>query len=182
LTSFWVDTLFGGLFGFGLVRGKITAGMRISLTISTGFGAGYLPAVPGTWGSLSALIVWYGLIQFGSYPPVYSLLLALFITLAGLLSVRLALRSLSAEELQDKPGKIDPGFIVIDEWAGMLWSLVYCSNEWWQPLLAFVLFRLFDIIKPGPIRWAERLPREWGIMADDVLAGLVVLIISKLFF
>lgn len=77
---------------------------------------------------------------------------------------------------QNKSAKIDPGCVVIDEWLGMfvaLWGTQ--SFETQRILAAFVIFRLFDIIKPGPVRWAEKLPREWGIMADDLLAGLFAL-------
>ena len=72
----------------------------------------------------------------------------------------------------------DPGFIVIDEWAGMLTALfLIVAPSLISVLLAFALFRLFDILKPGPVRWAESLPGAWGIMADDLVAGVLAALV-----
>ncbi|MFX9185022.1 phosphatidylglycerophosphatase A, partial [Acinetobacter baumannii] len=67
----------------------------------------------------------------------------------------------------------DPKEVVIDEVAGQLFALVPAGLDWRLWIIAFVLFRFFDITKIGPIGWAERLPRAFGVMVDDVIAGIV---------
>jgi phosphatidylglycerophosphatase A len=69
-------------------------------------------------------------------------------------------------------GNNDPGFVVIDEVTGQWITLLFCPADWRGAAIAFVLFRLFDITKPFPIRRIERLPGGWGIVFDDVGAGL----------
>ncbi len=69
----------------------------------------------------------------------------------------------------------DPSIVVIDEVAGMWLALLGCGPVLWQFAAGFILFRLLDIFKPGPIGWAQSLPRGWGIMADDLLAGGITL-------
>jgi len=142
---------------------------KAALIVATGFGSGYLPRLPGTAGSFLCLALWYLLGRFDLHRPY--LFLAV-VTVVGTLAIRVCLTSWASE------GKIlkDPGFIVIDEWAGMLLSLIPVSPQ--QPygaLSACLQFRLFDMVKPGPVAWAERLPGEWGIMADDIVAGLLSL-------
>ncbi len=73
-------------------------------------------------------------------------------------------------------GREDPGHVVIDEVAGQLITLIGLSPTWQHAALALVLFRLFDILKPPPIRWFERLPEGTGIMLDDVVAGVFALL------
>ena len=143
--------------------------VQIAKAIATGLYSGYAPAVPGTAGSALCLIIWC------LAPPSGSLgaqtLSTLGIFLAGLVSVRAFLASLEMQK-PFGPGKIDPGCVVIDEWLGVWISLLGAHPlEPWSVLTAFALFRIFDIIKPGPVRWAESLPREWGIMSDDIVAG-----------
>lgn len=77
-------------------------------------------------------------------------------------------------------GRHDPGFIVIDEVAGQWTALLFSPLNWRYALLAFVLFRAIDIIKPFPARQLERLPGGWGIVFDDVAAGLYALGIVSL--
>jgi phosphatidylglycerophosphatase A len=84
-----------------------------------------------------------------------------------------------AAVLKDSKSK-DPSSVVIDEWAGMF--LIFALFPVTAPAsaaLLFVFFRLFDIVKPGPVRWAERLPGAYGVMADDLVAGLMA---ALLFF
>jgi len=73
----------------------------------------------------------------------------------------------------------DPGVVVIDEVVGMLLTLAFVPVGWAGVLAGFVLFRLFDIIKPYPCARAERLPGGWGIMADDVLAGVYANVVLR---
>jgi phosphatidylglycerophosphatase A len=94
--------------------------------------------------------------------------LAVLTILLGTLAIRLSLDSTSAK---------DPQWIVIDEWAGLYVALIGADfRVLWHVLLAFILFRIFDISKVGPIRTAERLPGAVGIMADDVVAGVFALL------
>ena len=125
------------------------------------FGIGYLPLAPGTWASLAAaLIAWF----LQPYPGAV-IAAALMISLLGVWSGGKAALAL---------GQKDPSCVVIDEVAGMLLAVAGLPARWEIYLSAFILFRLLDIFKPGPIRRAENLPGGWGIMADDLLAGLAV--------
>ncbi|MEJ2034240.1 MAG: phosphatidylglycerophosphatase A [Deltaproteobacteria bacterium] len=140
----------------------------VILALATGFYTGYLPKAPGTWGSLVALPLNLLLIQLApsSYAGVLLALLALSILVAG-----------SAEKIFDTK---DPGFIVIDEIMGMLVALIGAPHNSLVWLLAFFLFRLFDIWKPFPIRWIDhQVQGGVGIVLDDVLAGLVTLAVLQ---
>jgi phosphatidylglycerophosphatase A len=77
-------------------------------------------------------------------------------------------------------GHTDPGFVVIDEVIGQWIALLFCPFDWWHAIIALVLFRAFDITKPFPVRQLERLPGGWGIVFDDVAAGLYALGIASL--
>ena len=131
-----------------------------SLVASFG-GVGHAPKAPGTAGSLAALALG-ALAMLG---PAWLLpTAAVAATIAGLLAIPRAVTD----------PKADPGWVVIDEVAGQWIALLGLSAA--TPLgllLAFALFRLFDITKPGPIGWADRQPGALGIMLDDVLAGLL---------
>ncbi|MBX7145109.1 MAG: phosphatidylglycerophosphatase A [Oligoflexia bacterium] len=133
--------------------------------IATGCYSGLLPGAPGTWGSLACLCAWLAL-SFSS--PIYSAFLAVFVIVLGILSTRAYLTQ--TPELGQ-----DPACVVVDEWAGMLITLLPLNSNapYWQPVLAFALFRTFDIIKPWPVGRMERLPGAWGIMLDDVVAGII---------
>jgi phosphatidylglycerophosphatase A len=102
--------------------------------------------------------------------PVYVLLVAaLFLAGAAASSAR-------AAEL----GRTDPGRIVVDEVCGQLVASAFLPGTWFSAGLSFALFRVFDIIKPWPIRRLERLPGGWGIMADDIGAGLAAAVLARL--
>ena len=119
----------------------------------------------GTWGSLAAAVIWWFLV-----PPVLWIQVALVAGVAGV-------GVWAAHQLEQLTGKNDPGLIVIDEVAGQWLALVGCGPVLWQFATGFFLFRLLDILKPGPIDRAQALPRGWGVMADDILAGAVTLVI-----
>lgn len=117
-------------------------------------GVGFLRPAPGTWGSAVVLPV-------ALLGPGAAALLAMVLLGVGLWALR---RLPEASE--------DADWIVIDEGAGMALALAALPGFSWQGvLLAFLLFRLLDIWKPGPIGWADRLPGPVGVMADDVVAG-----------
>lgn len=133
----------------------------LARAIATWFGCGYSPKAPGTVGTLGTLPLCYVLSRQSTL--VYWLA-TLFITVLGVWS--------STRYAADA-GVEDPQAVVIDEVSGTLIAVGLALSGGLVPaLLAVALFRLFDIWKPGPIDSAQNLPRGWGIMADDVLAGL----------
>ena len=135
-------------------------------------GAGYFPFAPGTVGSLVGVVVVAGLRQL---PLPHAALLPALIA-ASL--VVLALGVWAAGEAESFFGRKDPGQVVIDEVAGQMVTLLWMPHANWKWLVGgFMLFRAFDIVKPFPARQAERIPRGWGIMLDDVVAGLYALMI-----
>lgn len=130
----------------------------------TGFGSGFLRPGPGTWGSLAALLIWWfvlaGLLWWVQ-------IVVVIVTL--LVSVWLVGRVGRRYGVHDDPG------IVVDEFVGMWIALLAAPVSLPVALGAFALFRVLDIWKPGPIRLAERrAPGAWGVMLDDVVAGVLV--------
>jgi phosphatidylglycerophosphatase A len=126
--------------------------------IASGLGSGFAPRAPGTAGSLLALVAGAGLLLLPGWVLPAACLAAV---LAGLWAIPRA------------GGSDDPGWVVIDEVAGQWLALLPLAAPTPLGLLAaFALFRLFDITKPGPIGWADRQHGAFGVMADDVLAGL----------
>jgi phosphatidylglycerophosphatase A len=143
--------------------------------IATFFGVGFIKPGPGTWGSLAAVLLWAGAAHFLHLTPTalpIALLIGIFLTLA--------LGIPAATIVERESGGHDPQFVVIDEVAGQWIALLFCPVDWYHSLIAFVLFRLFDIVKPFPARRLERLPGGWGIVFDDVAAGLYALGIASL--
>lgn len=138
--------------------------MRIlNYIIATGFGTGFSPVAPGTAGSLLMLIL---VCLLSPFSPV------LFI---GILVLLFFLGVYTGGKLEAELGE-DPSRVVIDEIVGMGISLLFVPVSWKLFLLAFVLFRLFDIVKPEPVRSAEKFDGGWGIMLDDVIAGVYALL------
>ncbi|MDX8405983.1 MAG: phosphatidylglycerophosphatase A [Mariprofundus sp.] len=135
--------------------------------VAAGFGSGWLPKAPGTWGSLASLPPAWLLLHF--FGPVTLLFAAALVTVIGCRVCAIVL-----PQMVEK----DPGWIVIDEWAGQ-WLCLGLLAIWMGDgalafLLAFIAFRLLDILKPWPISLAERLGAPWwSIMADDVVAGAI---------
>ena len=138
-----------------------------ALAVATFFGAGYGKPGPGTWGSVAALLVWAAF-AFGAHPAPHRLLLALLAAIVLSITVGVPAATIAARE----SGREDPGFVVIDEAAGQWIALLGCPADWRHALIALALFRLFDITKPFPARQLENLPGGWGIVFDDVAAGL----------
>ncbi len=143
--------------------------------VATFFGAGYGRPGPGTWGSVAAVLLW-GTYAWLAHPAPRTLLLML---LAGI-AIAIALGVPGATIAEREAGRTDPGFVVIDEVIGQWIALLGSPANWRHGLIALVLFRLFDIIKPFPVRRLERLPGGWGIVFDDVAAGLYALLIASL--
>jgi len=141
--------------------------------VATFFGAGRLKPGPGTWGSLATVIVW-ALVSWRI--PVANrawatIVAAAVVTLIGIPAATRVARS---------SGLKDPQFVVIDEVAGQLVTLIAVPLGWKTFLAGFILFRVFDIWKPFPIRRLERLPEGTGIVVDDLGAGLYALAIMHL--
>jgi phosphatidylglycerophosphatase A len=136
--------------------------MSSAVAVATLAGVGRLRPAPGTWGSLVALPA----VLLG---PLACLALAVVVAVAGWVAVRAVLANGAAT-----PGaEQDPGWIVVDEAAGMLLALAAlpAGAGWIDVAAAFALFRAFDILKPWPVSWADGLEGATGVMLDDVIAG-----------
>ncbi len=133
--------------------------MTPSRLIASGLGSGLLGRAPGTAGSLLALALGAGLMAWSPFALPFAILAVLPV---GLWAITAA------------GGTADPGWVVIDEFAGQWITLLALPAP--SPLgllLCFGLFRMLDIAKPGPIGWSERLPGALGVMADDIVAGVI---------
>jgi len=133
--------------------------------ISTFFGLGLLPWFPGTWGSLAGL---------GLAILAKDWVLGIAVVLLFFVGVW------SSDKTAREVNKSDPGEVVIDEVVGMGVSLLFLPHHWIFWVSGFVLFRLFDIKKPGPIRKLEQFPGGWGIMLDDLGAGIMTNILLQM--
>lgn len=137
--------------------------MNLARFVAAGFGSGYAPVAAGTAGSLAALLVGAALLAWSPWALAAA---ALFATFGGYVAVEHA------------RVEGDPGWVVIDEFAGQWITLLALAKPTILGLLiAFVLFRFFDITKLGPVGWADRKHGSFGIMADDVIAGIVAAIL-----
>jgi phosphatidylglycerophosphatase A len=136
-------------------------------TIATFFGAGFGKPGPGTWGSIGALLIWLAAAIY-LHPSQQTLTLWLLAGIALTLLLGIPASTIAARE----SGRKDPQFVVIDEVTGQWIALLGSQANWRHALIALVLFRLFDITKPFPVRQLEKLPEGWGIVFDDVAAGL----------
>jgi len=140
------------------------------------FGLGRLPAAPGTWGSLPTAVVFGLCCQFGAADLSVSILMVLLAAAGSVICVAFAPAAIAAT------GKDDPREVVADELAGqavtflavpfVIAATLTTGQIWIIAGAGFVLFRLFDVAKPWPIRKLEKLPQGWGILADDLLAGV----------
>jgi phosphatidylglycerophosphatase A len=141
--------------------------------VATFFGAGRLKPGPGTWGSLATVIIWaLASSQIPAASRVWATIAAaVVVTLIGIPAATIVART---------SGVKDPQFVVIDEVAGQLVTLVAVPLAWKTFLAGLILFRVFDILKPFPIRRLERLPEGTGIVVDDLGAGLYALAVMHL--
>ena len=144
--------------------------------IASGFGSGAAPTAPGTAGSLVGLVIGVALLHASPLLLVAGILVATF---AGLWAIRAATGQALYGHV--KGAHDDPGWIVIDEIAGQMITLLAWHQGSVMALpLAFAFFRFFDISKLGPIGWADRQGGAAGIMADDILAGLAAALLLLL--
>ena len=140
--------------------------------LATFFGTGYLRPGPGTWGSAAGLLLWLAVAHW-VHPTRGHLALGTAIAALVLLLIGIPASAIVAREA----GTEDPGFVVLDEVVGQWVALIGATTLWWSWLLAFLLFRVFDILKPPPARQFDRMHSGFGIMMDDVAAGLYALIL-----
>lgn len=144
-------------------------------TIGTFFGAGFGKPGPGTYGSCAAALLWWGAARF--FAPSAGMLTWMTLAAAVLVTcIGIPAATIVARE----SGRKDPSIVVVDEVAGQLFTLLLAAPTLAQVLFAVVLFRVFDITKPWPIRRLEALPEGTGIMLDDVAAGVLGLIVFVL--
>ncbi len=151
----------------------------LALALAT-WGVGFIPGAPGTYGSAVGVGL-YLLVEsagarvsgFASWRVTFLLLLVAAVTFAGVWA---------ASRVEKLTGRKDPGVVVADEVAGQLIAFLFVpvNAGWWAIVAGFVLFRLFDIWKPYPIRRLEKLESGLGVMADDVLAGVYAAIVLSL--
>lgn len=151
---------------------------RLSFWLATFFGFGYSRFAPGTVGSLATLPLAFLLAYFfGILGIISGVIISFIIGIAA-----------TAEVLKTTPH--DPGFVVIDEVSGQLLTFAPVAaflqgnlNSWGIYLSGFVLFRIFDIFKPQPVRWADRkILNAWGVMLDDIIAGIYAMLILYILF
>ncbi len=146
---------------------------RWAMLIATFFGVGRLKPGPGTWGSAATVLIWAA-ISFSIPAGVRTWATIGAAALVTLIGIPAATRVARAAKLKD------PQFVVIDEVAGQLVTLIAIPLAWKTFLAGLILFRIFDILKPPPIRWLERLPDGTGIVVDDLGAGLYALVVMHL--
>ena len=151
------------------------------------FGLGRLPLAPGTWGSLPPAIIFALMCHFGASAVLVAVVMAVLALAGSIVCVKCASAVIAAT------GQSDPPQLVADEFAGQAVTFLAIpfipmnnpfsnSQIWITVLLGFILFRFFDILKPWPIRKLEKLPGGWGILADDLLAGLYAAIALMICF
>jgi phosphatidylglycerophosphatase A len=135
--------------------------------ITSVFYLGHIPVMPGTLGSLGALAVYY----FINNNAALYVIVTIVIFLTGMLLCG------ASEKIY---GKKDPKEVVIDEASGMMLSLIFVPYSIWTVITGFVLFRIFDILKPPPLRKIESLAGASGVMLDDVAAAIYTNIILQI--
>jgi len=149
---------------------------KLGFIIATWFGCGYAPIGPGTAGSAAAILIAWAFQYRHPFNPAWFLVWAAGATLIGIPAATAVARALKTK---------DPGIVVVDEVAGQWLTLAAAPMfNWTTAIAAFVLFRLFDIWKPPPVRQLERLPEGTGIVVDDLMAGIygaLVLLLARWF-
>ena len=142
--------------------------IKIAEIISTVFYIGKLPLAPGTWCSFIAFLSWYFLrSQIEGVFILYASLVLFF--------VGVAVTTIYSESI----GEEDPPEIVIDEWVGQWIALWLVPHTFLWGFASFILFRMFDIFKPGPVGLMDDIKSGTGIMMDDVIAGILALLVTQ---
>jgi phosphatidylglycerophosphatase A len=141
-------------------KSPATTSDRVAHVLAVWFGCGHFPGAPGTAGTVGAIPLYLVLRPHGPWAIVIA---AVIVTLVG---------TWAGGRVARRMGVHDPQIVCIDEVAGVLITWLGAPNTWLGLIVGFVLFRLLDQFKPWPARAAEKLPDGWGIMLDDVFAGL----------
>lgn len=139
---------------------------KLALILATWFGSGLAPVVPGTVGTLAAV----PLVLLTDLGAWCSVLAPVVITVVAIWA---------SNRTQGLLGRTDPSEVVIDEVAGFLVTMLLVPPSWTSIGLGFILFRFFDIVKPWPVRQAERLKGGLGVVMDDLLAGIYANLILR---
>ena len=134
--------------------------------LGTVFKIGKLPLAPGTWSSLIASLVW--LFLFDGIDLIVLPIITIIIFFIGIIS---------SQRIVNETNDNDPSRIVIDEWVGQWITFTFLPVKLSNFVIGLTLFRFFDIIKPFPVKSAEKLSGGWGVMMDDVVAGIMSFII-----
>ncbi len=146
--------------------------LKLHYLIATGFGVGKIPFMPGTMGSVLGMSVFH-------LNPIKSITLNM-----AILVVLIVVGAFSSLIIERTTEQEDNQIIVIDEIAGVWLTLLFIPKGIWWPFVGLILFRLFDIWKPFPIRKLEKVKYGYGVMLDDLLAGLYagfsILLISQI--
>ena len=132
----------------------------------TVFYIGKLPIAPGTWSSLFSVTIWF--LFFKTTHPLFLCILSCLLLLIGVLACNYDLK---------KSNNHDPSYIVIDEFVGQWFVFLFIPVNIVNAVIGLILFRIFDISKIGPVGYFERFDRGWGVMADDVAAGIISFVI-----
>ena len=139
---------------------------RVRLALVTGGGAGLIPLAPGTWGTVVGVLLFLPMLALSE--PWQTLVLGSLILAVCVVTIALG------DWTESFLGKKDPQCVVLDEIAGILVTLTLFRGVWplWLTLLCgFALFRVLDIVKLAPARQAEKLPKGWGVLVDDLISG-----------
>lgn len=139
----------------------------LALAVSTALGVGYVPFAPGTFGSAAGLLLW-AVLPASPFAQVVAIV-AVF-----------GLGSWAAHVTERHYRRTDPGVVVIDEVLGMIVTVAFNPVTWTGAALGFLLFRVFDVLKPYPANRLERLHGGLGIMADDAMAGVYANMVLRL--
>ncbi|MFQ5701024.1 MAG: phosphatidylglycerophosphatase A, partial [Acidobacteriota bacterium] len=140
----------------------------LAWSIGTFLGIGHVPVASGTVATLATVPVYLAAYRTGGH--FFVLALGVIIVAAGVLTAGI---------LEEKLGYHDPPEVVVDEVAGFLVTMVFIVPTIWTCLAGFLLFRVFDVLKPWPAADAERLPAGWGIMADDLVCGFLANVVIQ---
>lgn len=148
------------------------------------FGLGWLPFAPGSWGSLPPTVTFWLMWHFHAPGVVISIVMAALALAGSIVCVRFAPAAIAAT------GRQDPPEVVADEVAGQAITFlaipllvtvpVSAVQAWLSAAVGFLFYRAFDAVKPGPIRRLERLPKGWGILTDDLAAGVCAAIATAI--
>ncbi len=155
--------------------------MKKEELLTTCFGLGRLPGAPGTWGSLPPVVLYLLVANYCPYPPSGPILMAFLLIAGAWVCVQYT------PALIESTGKKDPQTVVADEVAGQALTMLFIAildpgNVGLAAISGFVLFRLFDIIKPWPCKKLENLPRGTGVLADDIMAGIYAAIVFGILY